>query len=534
MPVDRPADRIYRMCNGLLLAAIALFGIAHVAFLPPFEGYDEPAHYSYVQQVADLAQIPRLGVDRVSRDVEDYPGPLAASGSNADADHGRGYRAYFSGNHPPLPDRVPREYQPGEGFNWEAQHPPLYYVLLAPLYRMARDWSWQANLLVLRLVSWGIAFAGFAIGSRATQRALIAMGQPAGLGLLASAWPLLFPEFFPEMARLGNDSLCLFFAGLAWALILHLLEAPNWRRAIWFGIVMGLGLLAKALFLPIAAGSGAVLALAAYRRPQRGRWADLAIAAGIAVAIGLPWYLRNVLLLGSLVGSADLLAVTHQGGVFGLLGQHLSVEIVANMVRGFGVIVASFVWAGTWSRAILTPLSMAPVLLLAAMAFALWLKDIGRWTLEAAAPLFLAAPILAGLLYHDIAHNLLPGAASGTPGWYFHILAAPLSLALALGWQRRRLFGLLAAYAVLFHIACWIGQLSFFSGCAYKPGPHMWLRFDPGSCFISTANLAALGEPALGFAALAGAAVTGIAVLCLLFSRSAHHAADRSLPTGTR
>jgi hypothetical protein len=177
---------------------------------------------------------------------------------------------------------------------------------------------------------------------------------------------------------------------------------------------------------------------------------------------------------------------------------------------------------------------MAPVLLLAAMAFALWLKDIGRWSLEAAAPLFLAVPILAGLVYHDIAHNLLPDAASGTPGWYFHILAAPLSLALALGWQRRRLFGLLAAYAVLFHVACWVGQLSFFSGCAYKPGPHMWLRFDPGSCFISTANLAALGEPALGFAALAAAAVTGIAALCLLFSRSAHHAADRSLPTGTR
>jgi len=568
MSVDRPAEWIYRLCNRFLLATVALLGIAHVAFLPPFEGYDEPAHYSYVQQVADLAQIPLFGEARISRDVEDYSGPLAQSRSSSDADQGRGYRAYFSSGHPALPDRVPREYRPGEGRNWETQHPPLYYLLMAPLYRLTRDWSWQANLLALRLLSWGIAFAGFVIGSLATRRELAAMGQPAGLGLLASAWPLLFPEFFPEMARLGNDSLCLFFTGLAWALILRLLEAPNWRRAVWLGIVMGLGLLTKALFLPIAAGSGAVLALAILRRPQQGRRADLAIAAGIAMVIGLPWYLRNYLLFGSLVGSADLLAVQHGGGVFGLIAQHISWQIVANMARGLAVIVASFVWAGTWSRAILTPLSLAPVLLLAAMAFALWLKDIGRWSLEhfppkwapvrpricdqtkesracsdsigskhaleAAAPLFLAAPVLAGLVYHDIAHNLLPGAASGTPGWYFHILAAPLALALALGWQWRRLFVLLAGYAVLFHVACWLGQLSFFSGCAYKPGPHMWLRLDPGSCFISTANLAVLGEPALGFAALAAASVSGIAALSLLLSRSVRHAADRSLPTGTR
>ena len=554
--------------TALLLLTVALLGVAHVAFLPPFEGYDEPAHYSYIQQLADLAQIPRLGEARISRDVDDYPGPLAASRSSGEADQGRGYRAYFSSDHPALPDRVPREYRPGKGPNWEAQHPPLYYFVMAPLYRLTWDWSWQANLLALRLFSWGIAFAGFVIGSRATQRTLAAMGQPAGLGLLASAWPLLFPEFFPEMARLGNDSLCLFFAGLAWALILRLLEAPNWRRAACFGIVMGLGLLTKALFLPIAAGSGAVLALAVYRRPQRGRLADLAIAAGMAVAIGLPWYLRNLLLFGSLVGSADLIDVEQGGGVIGLIAQHISAEIVANMLRGLGVIVASFVWAGTWSRAILTPLSLAPILLLAATAFALWLKDIGRWSLEhfppkwapvrprkcdqtkesracsdsigskyaleAAAPLFLAAPVLAGLVYRDIAHNLLPGTPSGTPGWYFHILAAPLSLALALGWQWRRLFGLLAGYAVLFHAACWASQLSFFSGCSYKPGPHMWLRFDPGSCFISTANLAALGEPALGFAALAAAGVSGIAALSLLLSRSALCAADRSLPTGTR
>jgi hypothetical protein len=104
----------------------------------------------------------------------------------------------------------------------------------------------------------------------------------------------------------------------------------------------------------------------------------------------------------------------------------------------------------------------------------------------------------------------------------------------ALGWRPSRPFRLLAAYAVMFQVVCWATQLSFFSGCAYKPGARESLRLDPGSCLILPSHLAVLGEPALGFAALAAASLSGIAALSLLFTRSARRAADRSLPTGTR
>src|SRR5579859_4671234 len=102
-----------RWASRLLLLTVGLLGIAHVAFLPPFEGYDEPAHYSYIQQLADLAQIPRLGVARISRDVEDYPGPVADSSAFGDAYSDRGYRRYFSSGHPALPGQIAREYRPG-------------------------------------------------------------------------------------------------------------------------------------------------------------------------------------------------------------------------------------------------------------------------------------------------------------------------------------------------------------------------------------------------------------------------------------
>ena len=45
------ADRRFTWVNSLLLLAVALTGLAHLAFLPPFEGFDETAHFSYIQQI---------------------------------------------------------------------------------------------------------------------------------------------------------------------------------------------------------------------------------------------------------------------------------------------------------------------------------------------------------------------------------------------------------------------------------------------------------------------------------------------------
>ncbi len=38
-----------RWCLLLLLAGIYLIGLAHIAVLPPFEGFDETGHYSYLR-----------------------------------------------------------------------------------------------------------------------------------------------------------------------------------------------------------------------------------------------------------------------------------------------------------------------------------------------------------------------------------------------------------------------------------------------------------------------------------------------------
>src|SRR5215831_14494468 len=127
----------------LLLLAVALLGIAHVAFLPPFEGYDEIAHWSYIQQIADEMRLPPAAEAWLSGDMADYAGPRPFERSTSEHPSGAAFRRYFAEPHGDLGQPVPRLFRPTAHPNWEPrQQPPLYYLLLAPFYRLAQGWSW--------------------------------------------------------------------------------------------------------------------------------------------------------------------------------------------------------------------------------------------------------------------------------------------------------------------------------------------------------------------------------------------------------
>src|SRR5215831_2642125 len=59
-----------RWISAALLLASLLIGLAHVAGLPPFEGFDETAHYSYIEQIAKTGTLPRFG-DKITQHAED-------------------------------------------------------------------------------------------------------------------------------------------------------------------------------------------------------------------------------------------------------------------------------------------------------------------------------------------------------------------------------------------------------------------------------------------------------------------------------
>jgi len=57
----------------LFLATFILFlGLGYLAILPPFEGFDETAHYSSIRQIADTATIPFYGSSFIDQKIEQY------------------------------------------------------------------------------------------------------------------------------------------------------------------------------------------------------------------------------------------------------------------------------------------------------------------------------------------------------------------------------------------------------------------------------------------------------------------------------
>ena len=501
-------DRTFApLVTALLLAAVALIGLAHVAFLPPWEGFDETAHWSYVQELADTGHPPRYAVDGLSRDTDRYPGPMTYSGSAPFDRTGRlTLRAYRKLGAPALTGG-PTRYAPNASDNWQAQHPPLYYALLAPVYLLTRGWGWVDGLFALRAVSFLMAFIGFAVGVLGTMRVAEARFG-AWTGPIMAAWPFLFPLFFPEFARLGNDSLCLLCAGCAWATLARLLAGNGgWLSAIGLGVALGLGLLAKAFFLPIGAGVGLMLLLRWWTGGRRQRWLAQALLAGlVALAIGGWWYVQKRLETGSLTGSDEFIRLNRAGGAR-LMAENFSAP---ELVRGLAVILGTFLWAGTWSLGRRSEVWLIGPALLLLVSGADYVRRLLRGAeLLAWAPIALAVPMAAGLVYHVFVW--MAGTSAVTPGWYFHILAAPLGLAVAIGWRRPRILGLLTAATVTYTLAAWAFQLSMFSGCAAKLGSNEHYTLEGAGCFIDLHVLAHLGHPGLGAASLTLGVVLALA-----------------------
>lgn len=502
------------MAMRLLVVAVWFVGLAFIAITPPFEGFDETAHWSYIQEIADMGHGPAPGADHLSRDVDAYPGPMRYGESPPFEQTGRAtYRSFHSGHALGGPTRFAQ----GHDLNWQSQHPPLYYQMSAPVYRAVRGLGWIDHLFALRLFAFILAFAGYVIGVLSVERYAPVLDPELGpwAGVTMAAWPFLFPQFFPEFARLGNDSLCLLLASGVFALLVRrLAKGPGWADAAGIGVLLGLGLLTKAFFVPIAAGVGAVLALHAMKLRTPQAFAQIGATCVLALLIGAGVYVQTFLRTGAFLSAPEYAQGLAPAGA-GLDPLTLG--------RGLLAIPASFLWAGTWS------LTRLPEVLLIFPGATLVLLKIGyvkrlppllrtpsSWTdaeILGWTPALIALPMIAGLVQHVFAW--MAGATSLTPGWYLHILAAPLGLAAAMGWRRSRALMASIGATLVFVTVSEVLNVSLYSGCAAKLGADKHFTFAGASCLIDPVRLSAIAHPSL---ALAAAAV-GIAAVAFAISR---------------
>ncbi|MDD2685713.1 MAG: hypothetical protein PHY62_06110 [Gallionella sp.] len=507
------------------LLSLLCIGIGYLSILPLFEGFDETAHYSSLRQISDTGTIPLYGASYLAQEVIDYQGPVPYGSGKMPFDRGMVYLKFFK--QPELAEQYQQiyrqqfpntMYRPSQELNWQAQHPPLYYLLLTPLVKAVDEFSFSTQLYLLRLASFVLALFGVALG-------LLAVNQPnkplylnpAMIGFML--YPVILPMFFPEFTRIGNDSLCIFLVGL----VVYLLSSwfkdeCNSRKSIAIGVVLGMGLLTKAFFLPITAAL-AIFLLTRLSLDKRDnvmrlkRFWSLLLIFVPAILIGGGWYIYKLVIFGELTGSNEAIQLASQGGLVAGLKENFSLYA---FVRGVIATLVSYSWAGTWSLTRLPAVLHLPLLALGIWVVFTYIRQLKQHRLTDSVwlPVWVFCFFAFGLIWHVLVGVALNGNGA-TPGWYLHILMPWVAPALGIGIssiiQHRRaallLFALLL-YAVFYQITVLWAQLTLFTGCSTKGSDKNYVFSGTSFCFDQTSlimdRIAVLGYPSLAVIGFVG------------------------------
>ncbi len=278
----------------ILAAYLALAGLYAVR-TPDWQAPDEPAHYNYVRQIADEGRLPVIAPGDWQ---QEYQERLKASGFDA-----------------ALLDRL-------DTVQYEDHQPPLYYLLLAPVYAVA-----GGDLLALRLAS-ALLGLGAVIGAWAVIRA--ALPGRRSLALAGAGFVAFLPQHLSILASVNNDALAELVVALTlWAAVAYLRGARR-VRPLTLGALAGMALITKTTIYFLAG----IVVLAVLLRWRRERWSPHTAAAHLAAAIlpalliGGVWWARNL----DTYGGTDFTGLDRHDAV--TVGQLRTDEYIENTLGG--------------------------------------------------------------------------------------------------------------------------------------------------------------------------------------------------------
>src|SRR5512137_2804694 len=229
--MSRPAANIALVF--ILIAYLAL-GTAYALQTPAWQAPDEPAHYNYIQFIAEKHALPIL----------------------QRGEYDQAYLAEFT--------RTPQNVASMsiDPLRYEDYAPPLYYLLAAPIYALTEGWLTAIRLFSV-ILGGALVVVAYLIGAEAYPDQL-------AFALGGAAFVAFVPQHLAMMSAVNNDSLAELLIALVVLQAMRLFRTPliSRRKLISLGVTLGLGLLTKATFyytaVPIAF---AALAMHAFRKP---------------------------------------------------------------------------------------------------------------------------------------------------------------------------------------------------------------------------------------------------------------------------
>ncbi len=278
----------------LIVALQGLLMLAATVLYPAFQNADEVAHVDYVLAHRDGQWL-------------DAPGSLSYQAGSLAAKNllPNTQVSEHVGGSPPLQRSQRLSFdalgaaRPLSAFpNQMTQHPPLYYGVAAGFSYLLPNFShhrfdiqvfWLRLLSVLLLLP--VPLLIFSTARRITGSQSVA--------LIASLLPLAIPSYLRTGSAVSNDSLLLLLMSAALALLARAAFGDLSRRtAVLIGLAWGGALLTKGFALslpPVIVLAYLVASPGSLRRRIALGWRPMIIAGAVGSAIGVWWWVRNVL-----------------------------------------------------------------------------------------------------------------------------------------------------------------------------------------------------------------------------------------------
>ena len=279
------SDQQKRTIYALLAGIFVIYTVAGVVFnivIPLGEAPDEPAHFSYVQYVAQHNALPVMQPRyQDNATVEAFQAPAY-------------YVVAALLTHFALQgETLQLSYSPAYEFGKPAR-------LLLPLPEHA--FPWRGAALAWHLVRF-FSLALGAVTLWATYRSARLVFESRWLALAATAYLALNPQFISLHSTVTNDALATTVGSLLVLVALYLLKEGTLRYFLIAALLTMLGILTKPSALTLYPGIALALLIAWLRLP-RGyhRWVALAMCVLIPIAGSGWWIFRNLRLYGDLVG----------------------------------------------------------------------------------------------------------------------------------------------------------------------------------------------------------------------------------------
>ena len=258
----------------LLIILFIIQGAIFSGMYPLWEGVDEPAHFAYVQQIAEKKTLPTPGDEPANK--EDIRKIIEKKTPSIYMDK-ISNEVIFSFDKVPVnilltpPGKIVQDFwnnytineildnknslseisflertNPSEWPNWETKQPPLAYITQVPVYFLMYDQDIFDRTFTLRIFS--VLVTAIAILFAFKTISLIFNDNFMRMGSLM--FIVFNPMFTTNITRVNNEFLTiLFFSIFLYLIVRYLKGKTNLTHIILIGLVLGLGLLSKQTFL---------------------------------------------------------------------------------------------------------------------------------------------------------------------------------------------------------------------------------------------------------------------------------------------